>query len=829
LLTALALRLSLVASAVIACLSSSAFAQGGPNTSDAPTTRRAATATGPIEENLLLILGQNTPMARQVGAARLLDIGSDEAIGQLQTILSDPKSDSASRLAIAAALAQLDSPPPALIDALLPLLGDREPALSDAVIRALSQYDGELLVGRLRPVALDASRNRATRQAAIEALGELGNDVRAIDVLATLLSDADRSIRASALTAFNEMTGADAKDVSAGQEWWQQRTAKSPTEMIKAINRSRVAKIRGLRKEREVLTRRLVASTREKYLAMPDPQRPVYLLTILTDDLAAIRALGLEFVNLLITDRREIGPDIRQRVAALINDNDPQVRLLAARRVGDLRLTDATSRLADAVVRESRVAVRAAQVAALGRLDDASVLGILEDRLHDEEAEVITEAATALGTLARPARGDADVTRRVAGILAERLGNLPAAEIELRSRLLTAMTGMTMPELRPVFEEAAGPGTATPVRQAAMAALAAFSDARAASVIRPMLDEPDAAIRLAAVDAWSRCAQTAEDLDLLTQHLESDREPDAEVRARAWSSLQSAFARLPPDRQIMITDRFDRAEDAAAQRRRFDLLKAMREDAARFDQLPPDMRLAIVERTANAQAALREYPAAAAVYEQAAGLAADDDRSAALRVQALRSILAAGDDAAALKKAGDWVDGSADNGEIGDASLIADLLSEAVKARLAVASDGPSYRITLGLIDHAGQWADSRSMKLVSELSDWRREAVDRRTSDIDELLDGLARDPAAEGRLLTFDADIVLERIIEQLASPLTTSGPATDHEARLVQLARRMMPEWDGFNGSSSEASQQESLAALRALIDDYRKKKAVSGSAP
>ncbi|RIK66436.1 MAG: hypothetical protein DCC65_09850 [Planctomycetota bacterium] len=792
---------------------------GAPPETTYPATTAPATLARELDENLSLIKGNNTPEARKLGASRLLEAGTDDSVGRLIALLVDEKADLPAQIAVCQAIAESESPPVTLVDPLLSLLGDARPGLVEAVGQAIRKYDSALVVGKLRPIALTASGPRARRLAAIRALGQLGDEIQAIAVLAGLFKDEDRVVRMAAFNAFSEATGV--ADPQAASDWYESRKSKSGLEWLRAIIEARSQQVARLKAEKSELTRRLVAAYRESYLTTPEPGRPKYLQSLLSDTLPSVRLLGLDLVNDLITDRKEINPETKGIIAELTLDPDARVRLRAARTVGDLRLGSAVTKLNEAQSREIDDDVRAAQVNALGRLDDITVMPSLVDRLSDDSLIVVGEAATALGTTLRRGQQNGAALDAAVPVIIERYKALPPDATETREKFLVAMTSIGAQRFRPIFEQHIEKSEPVRIQRAAISGLAAYEDAKAAERIRPLTTSTDPEIRMVAVTALGKCGGSEEDLSTLANLLLAEREPEPAIRQHAWDAYISVAQRLRPDVQVRISDQFDRADDKTAQRRRLELLRSLRADTVKFDSLTRDGKIDILERMADAQLELGEFTAASASLEQAMGLFPDQssDRYASLAQRSVAALLAGKEDAAAIKRIGELFDGQQINGELRDAGPLADIIRGTIRARTAAALDATGYAESRGLIDAAGSLARIVGPDFERELAVLRDELIAKRSGDVDRLLTAIATDPEAEAKLFQHGRQAVLPKVYERLLEPPTTSAPAAEVEKRLVRLAKRLAPSWQGIETDATETQRRESLKALKETIDAAR----------
>jgi len=818
----LSLTLFIFARCVRATTNDPPPAASGTVTTSARADRNPS-STQEIDRNLTLIKGNNASEARKLGATKLLEAGSAETIAKLAGLLQSKTPDLAAQIAVCTSIAGFERPSPLLLEPLMTLLGDSRPGLGEVLIPALHRFDSALLIERLQPIAADRSQARSRRLAAILVLGSTADDKNAVAALAALLDDPSRSVQAAALAAFAQATGAAHEDAKAALSWWQARVAMSQVEWLRTIHEARCGQVRAITAEKAELTKRLIAAYRDAYLQTPETGRSKFLQSLLDDAFPAIRSLGLDLINDLITDRKEINQELRPLIVEKLTDSDPKVRTMAARIVSDLRLTTALVKLTDAVALEAADDVRAAQVAALGRLDDVKAVPTLQERMNDESPMVVGEAAGALGSLARRGRADADLTSSVSKVLLDRYKKTSDTEVELREKLLLAMTNIGTTDFLPVFEREMAPDRSIPVRRAAIAGLAAAGDPSVAQKMRPLLSAAEFEIRLAVMDAMGKCGRSKEDLDALAIHLGAQREPDAGVRQRAWESYLLVVQHLTPDERFLVGHSFDLPDDRTAQRRRLDVLKALRTDATAYESLPSERRIDLLEQTADAQLKLADFVAAAASLEQATGLLKDpaSPRYPALAAQCVEALLHGREDAHAIRRLAELTDGESINGELHDIPPLADVVRQELRARISGADDATNLEDALRLISLSTEFARKVGPSFEQEIDTIRTVAISKRDAAIDHLLAALANDPDAENKLIKDNPAVVLSRIYQILTAAPTGSAPVAEAEERLVKLARRLAPQWQGY---PADAVPEKKAAALSELSEICKSSKQV-----
>jgi HEAT repeat protein len=789
----------------------------GSTAQEATGQATAAAAPTELRDFANLVVDDNTPEARRLGAAEILKVGTDEAGRLLADILTATPPDEAAQLAICEALAAAEKPTPALIDPLLAFMGDNKPIHAEKVTRALRRFDRTVVMARITPIALDHNLDVSRRCAAVVALGALSDDISSIRVLASLLKDGKSTIRAAALQAFVQATAVRHESPAAAWAWWKTRENYSAARWSEEVSEARRSHLALTQTEKESLVRRLVTAYRESYLHTPESDRGKRLLDFIGDEQAAIRNLGLDLINDLITDRKDINADTRTKLLGLIADTDPLVRLQAARIAGDLRLAGAAPKIIDVLANEPDQIVRAAQVDALGRLDEPSAVKPLIARLDDEVPAVVAEAAEGLGNVGRKGNLDAPTTAELVRALIERFDKMPSHQHDVRARFLSAMARIAAQEFRPILKRELAAENPITVRCAAISALAAFGEAGASDDVRDLVRAVEPEIRLAAIDALGACGKREVDLEALELHLYPRSESDPAVRQRARDSFLAVANRLPLTNRMHVSDGFDRANDDVAQRIRSEVLKNVKNDTVAFEQLTRKERADIYTKLADAQLKLTDYAAAAVSYDQAASLIEDPRSPPAqtLSIQAVRAKLLGREDSAAIARTTELVDGDPANGEVDDASGLSRLLIEELRARLEAADDAVSFTGTFNLIDLTKTVPSRLGQLLGDKVSDIAQRAIGKRSALVDKLLSSDVENGDFEKKLVGFGKDVVVPRVYAKLVALTPTTAPAQPAEDRLVNLARKLLPDWEGYEPGCPEDERNEALHNMAELV--------------
>jgi len=774
-----------------------------------------------LDELLGLVTGNNTPEARKLGAKKLLEVAGSEGVNRLALVLKASPPDAAAQLAVCQAISSTEHPPASLIDPLLGLLGVQQPEFSGPVTNALRRFEPGLVLDRLQPLARDESVAMETRLAATSALAAMSEDLRAVAALIELTGEKSNQIRVAALTALSRATGTEYADPAAAAAWWKQRETFSQADWMAEVQARRLVENRKLQAERQLLASRLTAAYRELYLQTPESDRPRKLLSFLIDELPEVRDAGLDLVNAAITDRKDVSSEVKARLIEMISDPYPGLRLKVAQVIGDLRLANAVSRLIEAVSLEGDHRVRAALVDALGRLGGAQAVSALADRLNDDVPSVVAHAAAALASITRStAPEDQTVIESIASALADRFAMIPPTDDDLREKLLDAMTRIGTESFRPIFKAEMGPDRSVRIRRAAITGLASFADLATADDVLPLISAAEPEIRLAAVIALGKCGRRETDLTALSGRLDAKSESDPAVRQRAWESYLAIAERLPPQDHLRIAEQFAKPDDKVAQRQRLELLGALQTSPLRFEQLKSknsDRRLDLLEAMADAHMKLGEFAPAAACLTQAADLAhgAGNGRYAAFAARSVAVLLAGHEDESAMQRIKDLLGPEGKEARL-DKGLLGRTMLSGAKARAEAVVDAASFTDAIHLLDAMSALGPRFGEEFESQLAEFRRTALANRTSAIDALLNAVGVDAQIEVKLLGFGADVVLKRIHAALSNPAPTSAPSPVAEERLIQLARRVAPDWGGYSLDDSGEKRAAALDALAAIAE-------------
>lgn len=533
-------------------------------------------------QNTLLERG-NTSRAARVDAARRL---AARQTPQARTVLAAALQESgnpAAQYAAAVALASEDAPDPAMIDPLFVLIAwdVQQVDLARAAATALTRYRGnDVVLQRLIDRTADR-RGEASRRATIQALGALP-EKRVAETLIRLLSSPDesREVRAAAVAALTEMTGAalNGNDVGRWRAWWEANRNLSDAQFREAIIASKASRYDVLRPAQE----QLVAATRERlaqmYRRLPPEQRTGELLAMLGDESPPIRAIATAIVREDKLSAASVPQEVQERLRQMVDDVDPSVRFEVANALWALNYAPALDAILAQLPREPNPEVRAALARSVAPIQDLRAVPILVSLLADSDNSVARAAALALkdlGPLLRREGTVALVDTTAAALLGLLRRTTPQTD-ELREAAVDAMAPLARESLIPDLARLLARGESTRVRRNAIKALAEIGAAgrpEIADSIIPALEDSEAVVRLEAAQALQRLSRP-ETIASLLGRLDPRKEPDASVREAAWRAIEAQLPDTPPQQLVNILPQFS-ANDEQTRSRRIVVLKTV--------------------------------------------------------------------------------------------------------------------------------------------------------------------------------------------------------------------------------------------------------------
>lgn len=561
-----------------------------------------------------LIEGNNAPEARQTGVRELLRLGWSETPKRLAAILSG--NSAPAKVAVATVLS--DSPAqllPAYVEPLIAALGDPAAEVRRAVGGALAAYRDGGVVPRLRAVALDESKDRTLRLAAIETLGRMVRR-EAIGALIDALEQTENTLRDPALAALKQATGLSfGGDAPTALRWWTETRGLPSAEWQQLQIESLLRQLRDASQRLRTFQTRLKRALRDGYLRAPEAERTPLLQSYLADPFAEVRLVGLELVQSQRAEGKTLTPETVALAGRLLTDGVARVREAAVYTVANFRNDGDGDRFGQMLTRESDPRVRLALVNGLGYVgSSASVEPLL--RLMEQSDERLTiEAVTALGRLVD--RGVVDPAARptVAAALLNRFRSANPERTAMRERVLAAMSRFADPQFGPVFAKALAPTEAVGVRQAAARGLAVLADPSHADALAGSINDPDGGVRKSVVETLAKLASSDAHLEALWTRLAAEAEADQSIRQTAWRGVLTLLTTRPA---AVIEGRIARlpASDASAGAKTLELLKLAEAVLAELGDQRGELGR-VRARIAAQHVALKQPPEAVAMYRAA--------------------------------------------------------------------------------------------------------------------------------------------------------------------------------------------------------------------
>jgi HEAT repeat protein len=242
------------------------------------------------------------------------------------------------------------------------------PELMDPAVEALASAPHEILeplawvVGRYGEPALQRVGELASRPSAapaartdpIYALAAFRSRAAAMQLMAIIeasSSDSNASRTAAnseiinaACASLERMSGLSyGRDVRKWRAWWAEASSVSDDQWFKLMADSlsdRVAQLQNqLQHQREAhaqSSRKLFEAYRDLYPALSTDEQLRRLPRLLEDELATVREFGMSRVSLLLRDSIRIPAEVQQKLAQRLTDENPTLRLEAARLLDEL-------------------------------------------------------------------------------------------------------------------------------------------------------------------------------------------------------------------------------------------------------------------------------------------------------------------------------------------------------------------------------------------------------------------------------------------------------------------------------------------------------------
>jgi HEAT repeat protein len=502
--------------------------------------------------NLLAALSDREPTVRRVVATALGQLNNKAATGTLKKALDDADEETrveaaaslwtlAGDLAVVAPLRKaLSSKDEPLRLRALQTLAEIGPRAREALDDVATAFKDESLAVRLQaaqtfprlggaadkalPVITAALKNKDDRLDAVAALTGLASDEKASAQLVSLGTDADAAIRREVASVGLVEKGLQDADVAV--RWWS---------ALHALGRKPSAA--QLDELILILREGLLADDKKQphadaILSVRQPGRATTLLTaLLRDGSARLRLEAAQLLALPGLDARpaldalsaalasddkqlrraaaeaiaSLGPEMIPRLRTLLDDTDARVRESAARALAGIGVParSLAGKLLERM-REGEAAVRIQAALAYWRVEGESEppLALLDNLLKDVDINERWEAVEAIGLIASEAR---PAIRGLTEVLVNLLKDRDARVRAMAARWLWRRVRQSKPVV-PLMRDVLG-GRDALARRIALETLGELDeDARPALLLIAALDERDATLRLAAIEALARLA-----------------------------------------------------------------------------------------------------------------------------------------------------------------------------------------------------------------------------------------------------------------------------------------------------------------------------------
>lgn len=515
------------------------------------------------------LISRQTPQARQIVTAALIDLNPGGQLAAARALIGDPRPD------------------PAVIDPLFALIGTNR-GLTEAAVRALGNYKSDPnVLTRLMVLATDRRRSGdAVRAVIVRHLGSFV-EKRSARLLVEIVSDLNEvpSVRNAAGDALADLSGLteNAQDADRWQQWWQVNAQKTESQFRADLLPARAGRYDRIRYAQEQLGEELQSVLSGLYRAAPEQQRSDVLLMLLRSNDPNVRAVGARIIYLDWIDVRTVPQAAKDYLKLMVGDSDARVRTNVAETLRTLNDPEAFEPLLAQLAQETDIAAKAAIARAIAPINDLRAVPELLRLLDDPSLLVARAAADALDAMGRRIREtDPELALSVAQALRSTLERRTGGPgtTELRESLVEAMVPLARPELLGTFIQLLRDNESISTRIAALRGLGELGDPRAGDAIVRLLNDPENAIRLQAVRNLSRLQGATVYAENLRRLLDPGIERDAAVREQTWMVLQSMLPNLPKEQLQQWSDRF--RDDAD---RRLLVLKALAEKliAARLE------------------------------------------------------------------------------------------------------------------------------------------------------------------------------------------------------------------------------------------------------
>lgn len=576
---------------------------GWTQAGDMPWTPSLALAqaegTDEVRELVSRISDDSLIQSRRDEAARklvgLAGAGASEVRGAVTNLLVNA-GNRGGQLAVARALVLPEAGPgqdESLIPLLYALIGtDRQ--LTEAAAEALGYYrTSTQVINLLTAFATATDKPEPSRAAVIRAMGSFVDKRVAQTLIEQIQSRSQSSvIKSAASDALETMTGLAKVGNGIGEwtRWWEEAAKLDDDAFRTQILLSRASRLDQLQTRYAELSDELLVLLSEGYRLTPDAQKGDRLLGLLQSAQPAIRVAAVRIVTNDALENRSVPTSARELLRHMVADPSPEVRMEAVIAIRSMNDSAALDPLLTQLARERVPMVRASMAQTLGPMRNIRavrpLLGLLGDR-YVKVSEASAESLAALGTEIRKDRALSDEVASALRIVLERPTD---RETEgLKGAALEALVPLRRRDMLPMVQQLLGSTDSTRIKRAALRVMAELHEPDTAVSIIAALDgsRNEAGVRLEAITALG-AIPTFEHAETLFRRISPDVEPDATVRAQAWTVLSELFPLATRDQLLAWSERFIAEPD-----RRIVVLRAL---AAKLSSIGDEEALALTHQ-----------------------------------------------------------------------------------------------------------------------------------------------------------------------------------------------------------------------------------------
>ena len=347
---------------------------------------------GPILLNPSTDIDANT---RQNAAQELIEMGAPEATEVLAEALRSRKAP-VMQAAVSALYTSRASLPELSDPAVIALVGAPAEAL-EPLSWLVSQY-GDPALRRVAELATNKSASADSRLGPIYALGSFRNRSAAGHLISILQASSQGNPGAAqtthaACSSLERLTGLPySTDSARWSQWWQEASALSDEQWYRLVADSLSRRIAELQQQliretsaSQVASRELAEAYRDLYPALSTDEQLRRLPKLLDDQLPAVREFAINRISLLLRDSVRIPAEVQSKLAQRLGDENPSLRLAAARLLDELNYESTGDVVAARLSAEKNATVIRGYLEILAKRPCAAAVEPLRRMLRDRD------------------------------------------------------------------------------------------------------------------------------------------------------------------------------------------------------------------------------------------------------------------------------------------------------------------------------------------------------------------------------------------------------------------------------------------------------------